>query len=168
MANLITRFTNMKINFLFLVVFTFISFNQNILSQDYSNNLDGTINIVFAQIKYEGNFTAYKNGNTRVYPPQKIPFEKISYRGTFRVELSGNDFKIKGPLSIRCYLSNGDVIERQVNPDIKYFYSNEVYEVEFDFSTVETLFGETKIELIKPSSDPNNASILSNTNIYIQ
>ena len=168
MAILITRLTNMKINYLFLVVFTFISLNQNILSQEYSNNLDGAINIVFAQIKYEGNITAYKNGNTRVYPPQKIPFEKRSYRGTFRVQISGNDLKIKGPLSIRCYLSNGDVIEKQVNPEINYFYSNEVYEVTFDFSTVETLFGETKVELIKHSSKSNEISILCNTNIYIQ
>lgn len=158
----------MKTNHLYLIVLTFVSLHINILSQDYSNNLGGTIKIVFAQIKYEGNITAYKTGNTRVYPPQKIPFEKRSYRGTFRVELSGNDFKIEGPLSIRCYLTNKDVIERQVNPEVKYFYSNEVYEVEFDFSTVETLFGETKVELIKHYGKLNDISILCNTVIYIQ
>ena len=84
-------------------------------------------------------------GSTRVYPPQKIPIEKRSYKGTFKVELSGDDFKLKGPLSIRCYLSNGDVIERLLNPDLKYFYSNGVYEVTFDFSSVETLFGKLKL-----------------------
>ena len=85
MANFFMRFTNMKIDYFFLIIFTLFSISQSSFSQDYTDNTNGTAKIVFAEIKYEGNITAYKLGNTRVYPPQKIPIEKRSYKGSFKV-----------------------------------------------------------------------------------
>ena len=163
----------MKINYLFLFILTFILFGHKIFAQDNPENLNGSVKIVYAKISYEGNVTVYKFGNTRVYPPQKIPVEKRSYKGIFRVELSGDEFVIEGPLNIKCYLSNGDVIVRQLNPELKYFHSNELYEVTFDFNTDETLFGETKVELLKsklmsPLNNSNNIYILDKTSSYIQ
>jgi len=163
----------MKKDCLFLIVFTFISFTQNIFSQDNSENLIGTIKIVYAKISYERNVIAYKIGNGHVYPAQRIPVEKRSYKGTFRVQLTGNENVIKGLLSIRCHLTNGDDIVRVLNSNLGYFYPNEVYEVTFDFNTDEVLYGETKIELLKtfimsPIENSSDITILDTTNIYVQ
>jgi hypothetical protein len=163
----------MKRDYLFLIVFILIYFTQNIFSQDNTENLIGAIKIVYAKISYERNVIAYKIGNGRVYPAQKIPVEKRSYRGTFRVQLTGNDFVIKEPLSIRCHLSNGDVLVRVLKSNLGYFYPNEVYEVTFDFNTDEVLYGETKIELLKtyfmsPRENSSEITILDTTNIYVQ
>jgi hypothetical protein len=163
----------MKISYLFLFILTFILFGNKIFAQENTENLKGFVKIVYAEISYQGSITEYEAGNTSLYPNQKISVNKRSYKGIFRIKLLGANFVIKKPLIIRCYLSNGGILIRKLYHDSKYLYANKIYEFTFNFNTDEILFGETKVELLKPNSksllnNSNDTSILDETNIYIR
>ena len=161
----------MNKKYLILILF-FLLYNYNILPQR-DKTFICPVKIIKAQINLVETVTAYKTGNTRVYPPSKIPFKQNHYKCNFSIRLQENNSIIKGSFKFKCYLANGKVITIYLNPQYIVLYPNQIFDFTYDIKTEDNYFGRTEIELIKynpnASSGKNNTEIICDkANIFIQ
>jgi hypothetical protein len=123
-----------------------------------------SVKIIYAKINFEGFVTTYKPGKTKVYPPAKVPVQERYYKLDLRIRLYNNNYIIKGPMLIKCFLSNGDIIKRLLYPEHEIFYANKIYDFTFDIYSQNSFFGQAKIELINTETE----IMYDKTDLFIQ
>lgn len=130
---------------------------SSVFSQNENTSLVHSVSITSSQIYFVDTvIVGYKFGNTRVYPPQKIPIRKLLYSCKLTIKLNGESFIIEEPFVVKCFLPNNSFQKVVLNNERYIMTSDQFYDFNFEFYSENKLIGWTTLELDRDKSSEDD------------